>query len=457
MVFPLISSGYIARVILPAGVGQVSYAQNIVSYFTVFAALGIPIYGVRVISQSRDDKEQLNRRFSELIILNGISTTICLLLYLLLLILLFKENISLYLICGILIIFNYINIDWFYQGIEDYAYIAIRSSIIKTISMICLFIFVKTPADICKYALITVLAAGGNYIFNIIHAVGYVSIRLKNLDLARHLKPILFLMASFLASELYTKVDVTMLGYTGVNEAVGYYTNSLNIVNMLITLPTAVTAIFLPRISYYYKTNRKKYEKLINKGVEILFFLILPCFVGIELVSDYAIPVLFGQAFLPAAKTLRLLAPLILIKGFGDLLCYQVVISSDNERMLWLPYTLTALINMMLNVILIPRYLQDGAAIATVISELLLNLILYCFVTKKVIRIQIDLRENIKIIVAAMLMVCMVILVQRLHLNMLFSLILQILSGGFIYLICNLIIGSRICTVFIKYFLKIEK
>lgn len=272
VIFPLISATYVARVLLPEGVGHVSFAQNIVSYFTMLAALGIPSYGTREISKCRDDQNHTNRVFSELFIINAFSTLICLAVYTILILTHFTSDLQLYLVCGLLIVFNFINIDWFYQGKEEYAYIAVRSSIIKILSILLLFVFVKDRTDYLNYALITCLATGGNYIFNVFHARKYVRFTLKNLEFKRHLQPIMYLVICVVAAELYSKVDTTMLGSSCSNQIVGFYTNAQKMTSLVITMATAISAIFLPRISYYFLKDRDKYNECISLGLKIISF-----------------------------------------------------------------------------------------------------------------------------------------------------------------------------------------
>ena len=194
VIFPLVSATYIARVIFAKGVGEVSYAQNIVSYFTTIAALGIPNYGIREIAKARKDKGQTDEIFFELFTINAVSTTVCIVAYLVLIHLVsaLNSNIRMYYAAGLLLIFNYINIDWFYQGNEEYAYIAKRSFVIKLISLVAMFTLVRYESDAIAYALISSLAIGGNHIFNIINLKKYkLKSNFKKLNVKRHLKPIL--------------------------------------------------------------------------------------------------------------------------------------------------------------------------------------------------------------------------------------------------------------------------
>ena len=334
VVFPLFSASYLARVLAPEGIGRVSYAQNIVSYFVMIAVLGIPGYGTREIARLKNSPDKTNKVFSELFLINLISTSLCAVAYYVFISLFFSEHILLFAILGLELLFNYINIDWFYRGREEYVYIAVRSILIKMISLVLLVLLVRTKQDYIMYALISCLAIGGNYFFNVYHARKSVALVFRGLELGRHMKPILILMLTGVMSSLYSKVDITMLGSISTEEAVGFYSNAHKVVNIVLTLATAITAVFLPRLSFAYQNERVNYEKYLSNGFEIVFFLVIPCWVGLMLVADDLAFALFGEAFAPAAGTIRILAMLVAIKGIGDLLCFQAIISSGREKYL---------------------------------------------------------------------------------------------------------------------------
>lgn len=450
VIFPLISVTYIARVLLPSGVGRVSYVQNIVSYFTMLAALGIPTYGIREIAKCKNDAKRTNKIFSELLIINAFSTFLCLISYMILVFNSLSSNLSLYLVCGLQIIFNFINIDWFYQGKEDYGYIAIRSSIIKLLSLICLFIFVKKQTDYVIYALIIVLATGGNYVFNIIHSRKYVKFTVHNLEFKHHLQPIFYLVICVIAAELYSKVDITMLGISCNDNVVGYYANAQKLINLVITLTTAISIIFLPRISYYFESNRKRFNEYVNIGFKILILIALPTYVGLTIISNNITIVLFGESFSPAAETIRILALLILIKSFGDLLCYQVIISSGNEKKLLISYILAAATNIFLNFLLIPIFNQNGAALASVASEFILNITLFFRISKRIIDLNVNKNFIISVLMSTLVMGLFIYFLQTIVSNNFLCLILQISIGFLIFIFSNICLKNELIYFFLK-------
>lgn len=443
MLFPFFTATYISHVLMAKGVGQVSYAQNIVSYFTIIAALGIPNYGTREVAKIRENKKNVNKLFTELFSINFVSTTVCMLAYYIMItsVSVFQQNSKLYMVVGLAIIFNYINVDWFYQGIEQYGYIAKRSFVIKLISLVCIFAFVRDEKDTVIYALIYCLGIGGNNLFNIINLKKYnVKFVLRDVRIKRHLKPIIILLVSVIAVELYTMVDTTMIGIFCSDENVGYYTNAMKLVKILISVVTAIGGVLLPRLSYYRMQGKNdECSKIVNKVFSIMMYIFVPCEIGILLVAGQVMPLFFGSSFEPAVLTLRLSSLLICTLGFSNLFGTQVLLTYGAEKKLVGCTIAGAVINICLNAILIPLFAQNGAAIASVISETVVT-ILAMFFSSKYIKIYLEKRFVISVVVSSIGLLITVSIIQVLINNSVIKLLLSIILGGAVYL------GLSICS-----------
>lgn len=439
-VFPLITAAYIARVLFAEGVGEVSYAQNIVSYFTTIAVLGIPNYGIREIAKVKKDHNKTNLVFSELLTINAISTTLCLAIYCILIhsITAFRENISLFYAVGLNLIFNYANVDWFYQGYEEYGYIAKRSFLIKILSLISIFLFVKSENNVVTYALISSFATGGNYIFNIINLRRHnICLAYKNLNIKKHLRSIFIMLSSVIAVDLYTMMDTTMIGVLCESSAVGYYTNAMKLVKTLITVITAIGGVLLPRLSQYYdEGNLERCEYIVNKVFSIMLFLFVPCEIGIILTANLIMPVMFGDSFIPAIATLQISALLICTLGFSNLFGTQILLTFGQEKKLLHCTVIGAVSNVLLNSILIPTFQQNGAAIASVFSETLVTFMAFTY-SRKYIRIKLKKNYILSVAASSCLMAIVVFLVKSFIPNDFLSLLLAVLCGVATYGIAN--------------------
>lgn len=445
LIFPLISSMYVARVLMPEGVGRVAYAQNIASYFVTAAALGIPTVGLRAIAVARDDQQKLNKAFSSLFVLNAISTSIVLTGYIALIFSFpaFRNDYQLFLATGMMVLFNYINIEWLFQGNEEYVYIVIRSIVVKAASICTLLLFVRSKDDYVVYAVIATFAFCGNYFFNIFRSRKYVTFTLRNLDICRYLKSVMLLSGSLFLGAIYSKLDTTMLGVMCGEESVGYYSYAHKILQIGTGFCAAVTTAFLPRLSYYYDKNKEAFYELVGKGVQIVSFLSIPAAVGLCILAPDAVRILFGSEFLPAAVTLRIFSVLIVVFAFGNLLCYQMMLCSGNEKKYVLLLLAAALLNIGLNAIMIPKWKQDGAAIASVCTELFINIVSGIYYHKK-LNLRYKRKPIVDAIVSASLMGACILLIRPLLTESILWFTFCIAAGMFVYFGVNILLKNHL-------------
>ncbi len=375
VLFPFLTGMYVARVLLPETVGMVEYARNITQYFVILAYLGIPTYGMREVAKARDNREQLNRLYSELFCINLGSTAVFLAAYIgmVLAVDAFRANIALYLVTGISVAINAINITYLYSGLEEFRFVSIRNIVFKALCFLLLVLFVRGDGDYLVYALITVVGTVGNYVINMLFSGRYVRFTTKNLCFRQHIRPILVLVVVNLAIELYSLVDTTMLGIFCEEENVAYYSYAQKIQKILLQIVNVFTMVLIPRISYYYQKGEiGSYNRLISKTLNILILLALPMIIGVWFVSDYVIVLLYTQAYISSATILKLLLPLLLISPTGYLLGSRVLLATGHENKMPISVCSGAAVNIALNALLIPRYQEAGAAIASVVSELLI-------------------------------------------------------------------------------------
>lgn len=437
ILFPLITSMYVARVLLAAGAGEVAYAHSIASYFSIAAALGIPIYGIREIAKINEtkDQEKADKLFSELVALNAISTLIFLISYIALIVSIpsFNKNLLLLFCSGTIIFFNFFNLDWFYKGKEEYGYIVIRSLTIKVLSLVSVIIFVRSTSDIYIYALITGLAVGGNNVFNFVHSRKYVRFKLKGIKLKPHIYPVIILGISALFERVYGKIDLTMLGIISGDVETGIYSYGHKTIDLALTMSTAITAVFMPRLSYYYYTNSESnFSDLIKKGLGIVSLFVFPLCVGLFIMAPQFTVLLYGEAFYESSKIIRILCPLIIINSFSDLLCYQTLIVVGLEKKRLPAAILGTVINIALNFVLINSLSSRGAAIASVISEIIVNGFLLWFLFGK-IKVSIDVKDLLKVLISTAIMGSVVFIVSRLIHSILICSVVCILTGAIIY------------------------
>lgn len=456
VIFPLITSIYASRILMSEGIGKVASAQNVVLYFTTIASLGIPTYGVKKIAEHRNNKIKLSETFFELFIINLISSVFCSIIYYWMIFSIdyFAARRVLYCVCGINIIFNIFNVDWFYQGIEEYRYIMLRSFAIKIISLCLLFILVRNSDDYVFYALISSLALVFNYVFNIINIRRNIIIKSIKLQIVQHLKPVFILLAATIAVEIYTLADTTMLTFFCGDRIVGLYSNSMKIVKIVRSLIVAICAVFLPRLSYYYSQGRiSEFNNLIDRGLKVLFSLTLPTAIGLMLVSNIMIPVLFGSTFVEASITTIILSFSVITVAFSNFFGYQVLVTVGKEKQMMYSTLFGAVVNVVLNALLIIPLQHNGAAIASAITEGCVA-VFQVLCVRKIIKIDFNKKFVLSTIFSLICMGASVILVQNIISNQLLQLIISFGVGAIIYLLVMLLFKNEIMYYFIRQFFK---
>lgn len=415
VLFPMITAVYVARVLMPEGVGKVGYAQNIMSYFAVIASLGIPTYGAREIARIIHDKEKTSQLFSELFLINIVSTLFCTIAYggLICLVPAFRKQWLLYIAAGIQLFLNVFNVDWFYTGSEEYVYITVRSTVIKVLSIIGILLFVKEKNDYIIYALINSLAVSGNYLLNVYNLKGRVTLRLNNLQFKIHLKPVFVLLLTNLATDLYNQVDVTMIGSMCTETDVGYYTYAIKLVRIVTSISTAIAFTTLPRMSQYYIERKDaEFKCLFNKTLSAVLTIVLPCMLGLTLVSNSAICIVYGESFMPSAKILRAASPIFLIVAISYE-CGSIVLTATNNEKYLLAATFSgAATNIALNSLLIPKYAGTGAAIASVCAEAVVMFV-HVFCSRKYINFAIKKGDVISVLIGLVSMSSVVLMIQN--------------------------------------------
>lgn len=390
--YPLFAVTYVSHILLAEKMGMVSYAQNIVSYFAVIAALGIPTYGIREIAVRSNNKNKRSQVFWELFIINFISTTISIVIYLVLIFSVnrFLENKILYEIAGLQIFFNYLNVDWFYQGMEEYKYISLRSIIVKLVSLIALPLTIHSQDDYLWYAMIYCLAIGGNNIFNIIRIRKYICKPRKKIQVIKHLKSIAILLMVSIAVEIYAMIDTTMLGIFCDDQTVGCYSNAMKLTRMVNTMAAAIGAVLFPRLSVIFNNNDKReFNELVNKGIKIMLVIAFPAAVGMIVCSHSIITIFFGNSFAESVPILKILAFMIPVVVCNTLLGGQVLVTTNQEDKYVITVIIASAVNVILNALFIPKFGATSAAIASLISEII-DIILYLYFARKYVKINIS-------------------------------------------------------------------
>lgn len=373
VLFPMITFPYISRVLGVENVGRYNYASSIISYFLLLSGLGIRNYAIREGPALREDRKRLKRFADEMFTINVFSTIVS---YALLTITLLaspgmKAYWTLLTIFSFQILLQTVGIDWMYSIYEDYLYITVRSIAFQILSVVLLFCFVHTTNDVNKYALITVLANAGSSVLNYIHAHKYVRPGLINaVDWKRHLRPILILFAMSLTVMIYVQSDITVLGILCGDERVGIYSVSAKIYSVVKTFLSAILVVSIPRLSSQCGTGRLAEFRETAIGIyRTLITVAMPVSIGIIVLSRPIVLLVSGPEYVESASSMAILgmALLVCMSAWFWGQCILVPMRCENE--VFKVTVFSAVLNLGLNVILIPRWQENAAAFTTLLAE----------------------------------------------------------------------------------------
>lgn len=380
-IFPLITFPYASRVLLSSGTGKVSFATSIISYFSMFAQLGIPTYGIRACAQIRDNKEELTRTCHELLFINAITNVLS---YLALFFALkyvprLQNDKLLYVIISSTIFLTSIGMEWLYKALEQYTYITIRSILFKLLAMIAMFVFVRKETDYVIYGAITILASSVSNVMNLLNAHKYIGFKwIGNYNIKRHLKPIGIFFAMACATTVYTHLDVIMLGFLASDNDVGYYNAAIRIKTILVSIVTSLGQVLLPRVTYYFNNGRKEeFKTITGKALSFVFLVATPLTVYFILFASYGILFLSGRSFLGSIIPMQIIMPTVLLIGITNVLGIQILIPTGRENVVLYSEILGACVDIVINAFLIPQYASSGAAIGTLVAEFAVLLVQY--------------------------------------------------------------------------------
>ncbi len=404
IVIPLLTTPYIARILGADGVGMYSYTASIVAYFISFAILGSTGYAQREIAYLQSNKEKYTKIFCEIFILRIITAGISLLVFALVIIQ--TDNKVIYLIQGLNILSVAVDINWFFQGLEEFKKIVLRNFIIRIISLILIFTLVKKAEDLWIYILIiaSITFLGNLSIWG--YLPKYLSrIKIKELQPYIHLKGVLQLYLPTLAIQIYVAMDKTMLGlYTDTTFENGYYEQADKIVKMCLLIVTSLSTVMAPRISYTLSNNDEDaLQNYMHKTFRGMMFISIPMCFGLIIIADMVVPWFLGTGYEKTILLIKICSLWLIFIGISNIAGNQFLIQDRKQRIFNYSVFSGAFINLIFNFMLIPRYYSIGAAISSVLAEATVAAaqIIYIVFYDKRLKFKEMFRGTIKYIVGA--------------------------------------------------------
>lgn len=387
VLFPLIVFSYVARVIEPVGIGKVAFVESICRYAILIAALGIPIYGVREVAKLKEDNFKLSKLCSELISIHLISSLFISLVYLILVLTTprLSDHLNFYLI-GLLMIFsNIFSIEWYFQGIEDFKFITIRTLLVRIITTVLVFFMVTKPEHSFSFFLLTVFTNVTISAINLWHANKKIAIKLtfnyKNLK--QHLTPLLLIFSTTISISIYVLLDTIMLGFLSDEKSVGFYSMALKISKIPLLFVSALGVVLIPQLSFSFNNNdMARFNMLITKSINFVITFAFPIIFYMLGVSDTLILIFAGEPFLGASLSLKILSSLVLLIGLSNIFGMQILTPMGKDKYLTYSVLFGTVFSISLNYFIIPLFQEIGAVITNVITEIIVTGMTFYFASK---------------------------------------------------------------------------
>lgn len=432
---PLITAPYLSRVIGAEGIGIYTYTNSIAAYFFLFAMLGVNNYGNRLVAQTRDEKQKLSTAFWQVYYMQLLLTIICLILYFILCTFVANENNRLiFYMQGLYVFSAAVDINWFAFGLEKFKLTAIRSTFIKIITVISIFLFVKSSEDVWVYTLIILVGniIGLIIIWPIVFKMTIIqkpSIR----KMLQHLKPNLILFIPYIASTAYQGMDKTMLGIFKSESDVGYYNYATNIMNIPLTAIDAIGTVLMPRISnLYINKGGKDTKPIIIQTIFYICIIAIGMGCGVFAIAPTFVPLYLGKEYIYTAKYLMILAFGIPFASIGSIIRMIYLIPYEKDKQYTIAIIIGAAVNFVGNLFLINLFGAYGACITTV-GAYIIVLSVQIYYMQNDFNLRTKIYKIVPYILCGIFMILILFQVPNLIHNPIIALVIQLGLGVFIY------------------------
>lgn len=432
VISPVITIPFLSRSLGAEGVGQYSYAFALTNYFTLIATLGCDVYGRREISYVKNSIEERSKQFWSIQIIKTVCTSVVIIAYLIFSH--FNSNRILLYILIFHLINVPLNISWFYQGIEKFKKITIRSFILKIAELLFVVLCIHKPSDLILYVF------GSSFINFLAFFWFWVGIKediklvpLKELNVKKDLQECIVFFLPSIATSIYTLLDKTMLGLLcGDYAENGYYEQAQKINIVLLRVVLALGVVLLPQIaSAFKKGDNQSVQKFIQKSGQYVFLVAFPIALGLLCVSDIFVPWFFGDGFYKVSELLKLSGFILIVQGIDDVLGMQYLVSVGKQKEYIISLFSGAGVNFICNLILIPKLASVGAIIASFIGECTIVLVQIIFIRKDVDLVTL-FKKSKNYIIASSAMLIMIPFLRNMNSTILSTAIVGII-GAIIY------------------------
>ena len=450
VILPMITAPYVARVLGADKSGIYSFTASYQTYFSMFAALGTVSYGSREIARNRKDRPLRSKLFWEIELMTVLTSTISIIAFIAFIA--SRDRYQIYYIPQIMAILAVMfDISWFFTGIEEFRYIVTKNAVFKLLGAVMIFALVHKPEDLLIYIIILSASTMLGNMSMWIHMPRFLDpVDFRTLKIRRHLKETLVYFIPSVATSVYTVLDKTLIGEITRNEAEnGCYDKVVQIINIMKALTfTALNSVLGARISFLFA--EKKYDEIrrrIETSINYILFMGLAIGFGLAGVAPRFIPWFLGPGYDRSVMMLIMMSPIVVIIGVSNCLGSQYYTPSGKRAQSARFIIAGSVVNLILNLILIPRFWGYGAIAASLIAELTIT-ILYITFAGESFHPFVLVRDGWKKLIAAALMFAAVRLIDPYFNSNFIALVCEVCLGGAIYIAVQFILRDTFMTGF---------
>ena len=450
VILPMITAPYVARVLGADKSGIYSFTASYQTYFSMFAALGTVSYGSREIARNRKDRPLRSKLFWEIELMTVLTSTVSIIAFIAFIA--SRDRYQIYYIPQVMAILAVMfDISWFFTGIEEFRYIVTKNAVFKLLGAVMIFALVHKPEDLLIYIIILSASTMLGNMSMWIHMPRFLDpVDFRTLKIRRHLKETLVYFIPSVATSVYTVLDKTLIGEITRNEAEnGNYDKVVQIINIMKALTfTALNSVLGARISFLFA--EKKYDEIrrrIETSINYILFMGLAIGFGLAGVAPRFIPWFLGPGYDRSVMMLIMMSPIVVIIGVSNCLGSQYYTPSGKRAQSARFIIAGSVVNLILNLILIPRFWGYGAIAASLIAELTIT-ILYITFAGESFHPVVLLRDGWKKLIAAALMFAAVRLIDPYFNSNFIALVCEVCLGGAIYIAVQFILRDTFMTGF---------
>ena len=436
IILPIVTAPYIARVLGPDQSGVYDYTTSIMTYFAMFAALGTASYGVREIARVRDDAAMRSKLFWEIELMTVMTSSACIVVWFIF-IALTPQYKTIYLVLTMGLLSTMFDISWFFAGMEQFKYTVTKNAACKLIGVILMFLFVKKQEDLLLYVIIIISSTMIGNLSMWLYVPRFVEkVDFRTLTFRKHFHETLIYFVPTVATSVYTVLDRTLIGVITKNKAEnGCYHYAMQIVNMMKALTfSSLNMVLGSRLSFLFA--EKKYDEIKEKIADstnyILFMGIGICF-GMIGVAKRFVPVFLGAGYDRVVTMLILMSPIVIIIGISNCLGSQYFTPAGYRKLSARYIIIGAVVNLLLNLVLIPKFWGYGAIVASLIAEGAIT-VLYLKNCNGYLRVSTIIKDSWKKLIAGLIMLIVIKVLDGIISSDIVALFVEVAVGFTVYL-----------------------